>query len=581
MRGAGALVDLVLTGAAVVLWYARPDLGPWPLALVAAGRAWRALTATGGLRRTPFDAPLILFLASAALGAWASFDREAAAAKFWQIVGAVALFDSLACAPTRVSLAGRRFSPVRATLLLLPATIAAYFLLTADWPLLLGKLPPLDPAIRWFASWQPPVAVHRIHPNVAGGLIAALLPLQIAAVGGAALAWPLAGLSALAVVMSGSRGAWLGLAVAGGAWLVWRLWGRRWRRRTWLALAAVLGAAAIAGGALAWSLGPLLFPGGRVELWRNSVDLALDTPFTGLGLGLGTFQMAYSSYVLLLHVGHTIHSHSLPLNIWLEQGLLGLAAFGWLLAAAVRARGGSATWRAAALASLGALLVHGLADDPFYGSRGVVLLFVPLAVIAREASRAGASAPTAARGRAAAAAPALALGATALLALALMPGVRAAFQANLGALAQTRAELAVYRWPEWPIQDALRRALPGYPPPVELGPAIARYGAALALDGGNATANRRLGQILLSRGEYGAAQLHLTAAYARAPEQRATRQLLGEIYAVGGDVERAATLWSTVDLRAGQIPLRVWWYNAVGAPEIAHRIAEAASRLPR
>jgi hypothetical protein len=182
------VIDLALTCLAVMLWYARPELGPWPLLLVAAGRAWRELATRDGrwtrqrrLARTPFDLPLLLFLASAALAAWISFDRAAGSAKFWQIVGAVALFDSLAFAPERAGVPGLRFSPVRWFLLFLPALIAAYALLTTDWTLVLGKVPPLDPAIRWFASWQPALATHAVHPNVAGGLIAALIPLQVVA----------------------------------------------------------------------------------------------------------------------------------------------------------------------------------------------------------------------------------------------------------------------------------------------------------------------------------------------------------------------------------------------------------------
>jgi hypothetical protein len=563
---------------------------------VAAGRISRTLPRPANAERrrelrrvrTCFDLPLLLFLVSATLGAWLAFDQAAASAKFWQIVGGLALYDSLVFVPEQVVIFGRQISPARGLLLVLPATIAAYSLLTCDWSLVLGKAPWLDPAIHWLASWQPGFSAHQLHPNVAGGLIAALIPLQIAAAGSVrgpargaggtpgpgpaarAAGWFLVGLSFLGLLMTASRGAWLALAAVGGVWLIWRQWGRGWSRRTWLTLGCLLLVALAAGGGLAWVWGPVLFPGGRVALLRGSVDLALDTPFTGIGLGKGIFQTAYSSYVLLLHVGHTIHSHVLPLNIWLEQGLLGLAAFAWLLVAAARARYVSPAWRAAGLTSLGVILIHGLVDDPFYGSRGVVLLFVPLAVLAREDLRVS---PEPAKSRKAFAAV-LALGVTMLLAAALLPPVRAAFQANLGALAQTRAELSVYRWPEWPIQDALRRS-----PDVGLGPAIARYRAALALNPANAAANRRLGQIELSRGEYEAARVHLEAAYAVAPEQRATRQMLGEVYAIGGDPVRAASLWEGLDLSAGQVPARVWWYEHIGEKENSRRVQEAAVEL--
>jgi predicted Zn-dependent protease len=112
--------------------------------------------------------------------------------------------------------------------------------------------------------------------------------------------------------------------------------------------------------------------------------------------------------------------------------------------------------------------------------------------------------------------------------------VKSMVQANLGALLQTRAELSAYRWPAYPLQDALRRQAPVSLPAVDLAPAIARYRAALALDLTNAAANRRLGQIELSQGDYVAAQAHLEAAYRTAPGQQATRQLLGESYAIAG-----------------------------------------------
>ena len=154
----------------------------------------------------------------------------------------------------------------------------------------------------------------------------------------------------------------------------------------------------------------------------------------------------------------------------------------------------------------------------------------------------------------------------------LLPSSQAALQANLGALEQTRAELSVYKWPDWPVQDALRRS-----PEVNLAPAVARYRQALATNPANAVANRRLGQIELSRGEYEAALQHLEAAYAAAPGHRATRQLLGELYAMNGQPERARALWQTVDLGLKQLELRAAWYKRLGEPERAAAIQAAAT----
>ena len=102
------------------------------------------------------------------------------------------------------------------------------------------------------------------------------------------------------------------------------------------------------------------------------------------GLGLASFEMPYSSDVLLVHVGYLTHAHNLLLDVWLGQGLLGLLGFGWLLAVAVRTGQSTSPWRNAAFASLAVILLHGLLDDVFYGydGRAIVLLFVPVALLA-------------------------------------------------------------------------------------------------------------------------------------------------------------------------------------------------------
>jgi tetratricopeptide (TPR) repeat protein len=287
--------------------------------------------------------------------------------------------------------------------------------------------------------------------------------------------------------------------------------------------------------------------------------------------------MNYSSYVLLLHVGYLTHAHNLLLDVWLQQGVLGLLSVVWLFAAAAWQRPLGSPWAQPALASLGVILLHGLVDDAFYGysGTGVLLLFVPFALLTRRAERPDTApqikATSVWSGQRSAIFLGLGLVVMALAALLLLPGWKAALQANLGALSQTRAELAVYRWPEWPGLDAVRRSSE-----IDLDPALNHYRAAVAQNPANVTANRRLGQIQLSRGQYQAAREFLETAYVTAPDQRATRQLLGESYAVTGDVEQAAALWRTVDSSAGQLGLRRWWYDYIGELQRATWIAEAA-----
>jgi tetratricopeptide (TPR) repeat protein len=155
----------------------------------------------------------------------------------------------------------------------------------------------------------------------------------------------------------------------------------------------------------------------------------------------------------------------------------------------------------------------------------------------------------------------------------LLPGARAAWHANLGAVRQSQAELGVYMWPQWLIQDAVRRSHA-----VDLGLAQMHYAAALAVDAENRTAHLRLGQIALSQGDYVVARQHLETAHRAAPGQRITRQLLGELYAVTGDTEEAVAMWQGGNIDPHKLELRHWWYTHLGATQQATSMNAAILR---
>jgi tetratricopeptide (TPR) repeat protein len=533
---------------------------------------------------------------SAGFGAWLAYDQGAAWRKFLFIVGGVAVYYAIILVPEQVRLADRRqFAPLRLLLLLLPAVIAAYFLATHDWLAEPRGSAWLGSLKGWLAAIQIDVPGLQLQANQAGGMIAAFLPLQIAAIAsikdariGILVAVPLLGLSALGLALSAARGAWLVLVVVGLIWLVGRRTvvsshpsrqvrqTGRWQAMGMLiTLAVVLVTfwALLATPAGAWLQGS---DSGRLSLWRNSLALAGDYPFTGLGLA--SFEMAYSSYAMLLHVPFLSHAHNLFLDVWLEQGMLGVVSLVWLLIVALRWQPTASYWQPAALASVAVILLHGLLDDSFYGygGAGMLLILIPFALLVKPTGpQAPASWPVAV------ARPvrrlwrflvALVL-ALAVLGVLIVPRWQATWQANMGALAQTRTELSIYRWPNYPIQDAVRQE------PAALAAAVARFQAALARNPANATANRRLGQIELSQGRYEEARRHLATAYAAAPEQRATRQLLGESYAVSGNVDEAAALWQTVDVTLGQLGLREGWYELIGDPTRAAWIAQAVRAM--
>ena len=139
------------------------------------------------------------------------------------------------------------------------------------------------------------------------------------------------------------------------------------------AIAFVLAAPAQAGGILTHLGGSTAL--GRAQLWPDGRAIVADYRFTGSGLG--STMMVYSTYYLLLHVGHTSHMHNLYLEIAVQQGVPGLIAFLCLAAgtavllAITLAEGtpGRRRLAAGALAALVALLVHGLVDAGLYASR--------------------------------------------------------------------------------------------------------------------------------------------------------------------------------------------------------------------
>lgn len=533
-------------------------------------------------QRILFLVPLGLFLASAIVGALISYNGNLALARFIAISLGITVYVFFAIFPEHLD--PNNFSLIRVMLALGPLLLILYFVLTNDWTARIGKVAWLDPILRWFATWQPRVSGFTLDSNSLGGTLAMLIPLQVLA-----LEWKLGTkrifsatvviISLLGLVVSASRSAWIAFGVVICSFGIWILLARAisgWRthleRGKQIAIWIVLVAFLVLSIGIVLTLTPLgtvllKAGGGHWAVARNSFDLASDYPFTGIGLG--GFTMAYSSYVLLIHVPHTIHAHNLFLDIWLEQGVLGLMAFTGFIVVGVLNVSGS-RWHVAAFASIAIVLIHGCLDDVFYGYGGNALafLFVPLGLLARTST----------------ALPirfsrwfilsfAAVIVAIVLLAM-VIPATRAMVHGNLGALEQTRAELSVYHWPRWEIQDDLRRSAQ-----IDLNQAIGQYKTALELDPANVTANRRLAQIELSRGDYGSARRHLENAFAINSEQRATRQMLGESYAIDGQLAKAEALWITIDTSENQIDIREWWYDHIGEPDRARRLHQALSEM--
>lgn len=319
----------------------------------------------------------------------------------------------------------------------------------------------------------------------------------------------------------------------------------------------------------------------RLQSYRDFLSIVRDYPFTGSGLGVS--EMVYSSYLFMVQVPFQAQAHNLFLQIAVEQGIPGLVGYVGLLLASfwalyhvlsnanIEYASGRVLYLLAAgtLGSLITLNSNGLLDADIYSSRLVPLFFLPIggawaifsASYANTTLRLpyGVDAPNSSIRS-----PmwAGAIGAIPFLLVAAMfflPGGYAAVYANAGAISQTQAELSIYADSTLPIQDVVRLKNGD-----ELAQAKQFYNEAIALNPYNVTAQWRLGQIALAQGNYVKAEDHLRQAHVLAPQHRAVSQLLGEVYAVQGQAEKAVQLWQPLDMSHNQLQLRLWWYEMIG-----------------
>lgn len=530
----------------------------------------------------------LLFFLSIGIGLWAAYDRWLALARFTMVAGG---FICLGIGPWLFAKQQDRILALLTTSCSFVAGgLGLFFLLTHDWRIMFtGDFQPL-PAVTTWVQWIRPqigspawLSPLQLHENAVAGALIVLLPigsisghwrrqsLLHSLLEGSALL-----IAAFALLLTFSRGAWFGL---GGGLAVTSLalyQGHGRRQRAWI----------FGCGALLMSVGVLLFvieprlltalvqfgawsadgklASNRLTLWQDAVALVGDYWFTGSGLR--STAMVLSSYVYLLHVPYLAHSHNFYLQLAIEQGAPALLAFVMVTGSILWCSG----WQRAeynasrnrvllgATSALLALLIHGWFDAEFYVSDLAPLLFLPLGLLGVVVAP---TLRTTAMNRWLVGT--LVMGGVAptivILFIAGALGLPDQYLVNRAAVAQTRTELAIYQWPTWPLQDAVRQRFPA-----KFAVIMAQYRAALRQNPTNVAALRRLGQLLLSQEAYTTAQRHLEAAYRLAPDQRATRQLLGELYALAGDEVGAHRLWQTIDLYQGQLTLRVEWYARIG-----------------
>jgi len=214
------------------------------------------------------------------------------------------------------------------------------------------------------------------------------------------LLWVLATLLVLALVLTQSRAAWLGLASA--LFLIVIL---RWPWGRWAAIALLAGGLIWAwfnrGGVAAWlglvleqravetAIGSLSLTG-RVSIWERAIACVRASPLLGCGLGaFRTLDADVAAAISPFDVG-TPHAHQVFLQAATDLGLPGLIAYLAMLISAWRQswqlyRRSLGVQRGMAIGFLATLLgshIYGLADVVALGSKPGVLWWILLALIA-------------------------------------------------------------------------------------------------------------------------------------------------------------------------------------------------------
>jgi hypothetical protein len=173
-----------------------------------------------------------------------------------------------------------------------------------------------------------------LQPNEFAGYLIFLIPLGIAQAGAPNWLWRLGWLSAavgaIAIAMSASRAAVLGLLLALPILMA------RFGRRAFVAYLAVAAITIFLGITIGRNVAhDPSENASRIAVWQGAARMA--ERFALVGIGPLAFSTAYPLYKMPDAQIDEVHAHDLPLNILIENGVLGLAALAFAAFASYRA----------------------------------------------------------------------------------------------------------------------------------------------------------------------------------------------------------------------------------------------------
>lgn len=542
------------------------------------------------LRRNSLNGGVFLFGLTALGGVWVSYNPRLSLPMFFSVLGALGVFMIFANA----TLSSKDLSAIIAGA---GGVLAFYFISQysyLNYDTEIGFFPTLG---RFTGSIFPAWGHFSPHPNAVATFLVGAFFLAAVCVWQTRNHWRWAWGTVLllivyGILVSNSRGAWMGLSVS--VILVLILYAKdRWRRVVGIVFGIVLGGgvgllgiAALTGriSELSGIRALAAVVGSRWMLYRNSWHLLADFPLTGVGLG-DAFAMTYSRYQLLIDVPYLYYPHNIFLAIWLGQGILGVLVWGWIIIQFYRL-----VWRVekstpynrrllrfrAGWLAVTATLAHGLFDSaqfsPDHWTLSMLFALMGMSVLVGRRILRGESEYQAQQWRTAHRwRIGLSFGALFIIvAMLFSQQIDELWHINIGSIYHARADLNV--------DD------PRMPAVVSMAHAQRAFEAVLAMDAENPVANRHLGMVALSQDDFPAAVSYLEKSYAQEYYNQPTIKGLGYAYLWTSQMQPAEALFQRVEFKSRlleELNHWVWLRNMQNQPDLARRAAEMYDNLAR
>lgn len=582
-----ARFDLLLVIVSGVAWLLWPDYaGALPLLLLLLPWVLRLFAKVFPFQRTPFDWLMLIFLVTAWVGCWSSYNHADAINKAWLLTASVFLFYALSAQPEE------NITRISSGLFMIGVGVSVYFFFTHNFIDEPRKIEALNKIGALWTNIRPQFPLHPIHPNYVSGLAAltaifGFYPLQKFRPNSFAGVTILTGFAVVfsALVMATSRGVWMAIVAAGGVWLLWkivnlneikpRLGNEAFFPSVVLIFLCIVVVALYMGPAT-WGSSIIGSPdygtGSRAELFARSLYFLADFPI--IGGGLASFSGLYSQYMLGIPYFYVPNSHNLFLDVFIEQGVFGGVAFFlvylvsiWYVSRAiVRAQSSEMklfNW--VVLFALVIAVVHGMVDDYLYNGKGaflsVFLAGISMIVIMNSDRNAVGGICPLVTGRIKQNYIFILLVTVAIFAGVNFNKLFAVWYANLGAVQLAKVELADFPQAGWADAEMVPR----------LDQADASLHTALRFDPLNRTANHRLGLISMLRRDFSSAVFYLHVAHAEAPRHRGIIKSLGFSYAWLGEMENGLSLLRDIPEAKNEFDVYFTWWKGQGRDDLSEK----------